>query len=412
MIFETMNIRARYFSSIEEAERAFENIGCDLAGIKIMNEKAVFWTLHLKNISLRAAIILKQEMMALGGEVVQSKEVMTLTPEKTDALLLGTQKQYRKLIQKLYQQPFGCKEIAAQLHAFVERQKISPATKQWQLGKTTLDFSKPLLMGIVNITPDSFSDGSKYLDPATALQHCRQLIAEGADLLDLGAESSRPGSEPVSVEEELHRLLPVLDALLQNPSITVPISVDTSKPVVAEACLKRGVHMINDITGLQNPAMQDCVAEYNVPVIIMHMQGTPKTMQENPQYSNVVDDIITFFETQIAQCEKKGITKIILDPGIGFGKTLAQNLEILRRLKEFQILGKPLLIGTSRKSFIQKMIGGIPDDRLEGTIATNVLAALYGTHIFRVHDVKACKRALDLTAQILQGERTWKEQSS
>jgi dihydropteroate synthase len=170
--------------------------------------------------------------------------------------------------------------------------------------------------------------------------------------------------------------------------------------------------MINDITGLQNSAMQDCVAEYNVPAIIMHMQGTPQTMQENPQYTDVVDDIITFFETQIAQCEKKRITKIILDPGFGFGKTVAQNLEILRRFREFQILGKPLLIGTSRKSFIQTTIGGTPNDRLEGTIATNVLAAWHGAQIFRVHDVKACKRALDLTAQILQGERTWKEQLS
>lgn len=401
-----MEIRARYFSTIREAEQTFERIGCDIAGIKIMDEKAVFWTPLLKDISLRAAIIVKQEMMALGGEAVVSKEVMTLTPEKTDVLLLGTQKHYKRLIQKLYQQPFGCKEIAVHLVTFFEKQKQVQElqTQQWHLGKYVLDFSKPILMGIVNITPDSFSDGNKYFEPAAAIQHCKQLIAEGAHILDLGAESSRPGSDPVSVEEEQQRILPVLDALLNDPTITVPLSIDTWKPEVVEACLKKGAHIINDITGMQNPEMQALAARYHVPVVIMHMQGIPKTMQENPMYNDVVDDIISFFERQIHLCEQKGITNIILDPGFGFGKTVGHNLEILRRLKEFHILGKPLLIGTSRKSFIQKTIGGMPTDRLEGTIASNVIASMCGAHIFRVHDVKACKRALDLAALITCGE--------
>lgn len=402
-----MEIRARYFSTIREAEKTFERIGCDIAGIKIMNEKAVFWTPLLKEISLRAAIIVKQEMMALGGEAVVSKEVMTLTPEKTDVLLLGTQKHYKRLIQKLYQQPFGCKEIAVHLTTFFEKQKQVQElqTQQWHLGKYVLDFSKPILMGIVNITPDSFSDGNKYLEPAAAIQHCKELVAEGAHVLDLGAESSRPGSDPVSVEEEQQRLLPVLDALFNDPTITVPLSIDTRKPEVAEVCLKRGAHIINDITGMQNPKMQDIVAQYNIPVVLMHMQGTPKTMQETPSYADVVDDIMSFFEKQIHLCEQKGITNIILDPGIGFGKTVEHNCEILRRLKEFHILGKPLLVGTSRKSFIQKTIGGTPDDRREGTIASNVVAAMHGAHIFRVHDVKACKRALDLATRIMSGEQ-------
>lgn len=398
-----MKLRQRYFSSLEAVEKQCRKLGSDSAGSKIMSEKALFFALELKDISLRAAIILKQELMALGGEVVVSKEVMTLKPEKTDVLLLATQKQHRRLWQKLYQQPFGCKEIAALLQNYFEQQmQETKKPRLWQARDRVLDFSKPLIMGIVNITPDSFSDGGKFLDKEAAIKHCKQLITEGADILDLGAESSRPGSESISEEEELKRLLPVLEALLADKEIAVPISIDTHKPKIAEICLQKGAHLINDITGLQNQEMQTIIAKYDVPVIIMHMQGSPKTMQENPQYNDVVDDILDFFETQIVQSREKGISKIICDPGIGFGKTVEHNLEILRRFQEFHILGVPLMIGTSRKSFIQKTIGGAPEDRLEGTIASTVIAAVHGAQIFRVHDVKACRRALDLTSAIFQ----------
>lgn len=398
-----MNLRLRYYSSVEALEEECKQIGCDPAGIKIMNKKGIFLTLKVEALQLRAAIILKQEMMALGGEVVVSRDVMTLKPERTDILILGTEKQCQKLILKLYQQPFSCKELADRLKDLLEK-KLYTAHETWNIENKTIDFKKPIIMGIVNITPDSFSDGGKFLSTDAAIAHAKQLIEEGADILDLGAESSRPGSDPVSAEEELQRLLPVLQALRSDPMIKVPISIDTYKPEVAEICLKQGAHMINDITGLQNPAMRKVVAEKNVPVIMMHMQGMPKTMQENPQYNDVVDEIMTFFEKQIALCEQEGITQISCDPGIGFGKTVEHNLEILKRLKEFQILGKPLLIGTSRKSFINKTIGGIPGDRLEGTIASNVVARMHGAHIFRVHDVKACKRALDLTNFIQEGK--------
>ncbi len=399
-----MKLRLRYYNSLAVLEREYESIGCDPAGIKIMNKKGIFLTIKVEALQLRAAIILKQEMMALGGEVVVSRDVMTLKPEKTDVLILGTEKQCQKLVMKLYQQPFGCKELAEQLKNLLEKKLyIEPGV--WKIENRLLDFTKPIIMGIINITPDSFSDGGKFFSTDTAIAQAKQLIAEGADILDLGAESSRPGSEPVSVEEELKRLLPVLQALKNDPSIKIPVSIDTYKPEVAEACLKHDADIINDITGMQNPAMRKVVAEKKVPVIMMHMQGTPKTMQENPQYNDVVDDIISFFEQQISVCEQEGITQIICDPGIGFGKTVEHNLQILNRLKEFKILGKPLLIGTSRKSFINKTIGGLPDDRLEGTIASNVIACMNGAHIFRVHDAKACKRALDLTNLIKIGEK-------
>lgn len=398
-----MKLRQRYFDSLEDAKKAFAEIGCDEAGIEIMKEKACFHALEVGDISLRAAIILKQEMMALGGEVVVSREVMALKLEKTNVILLGTQKQYTKLWQKLAQQPFGCKEIALLLKEYLDQQKISRQNQEWKIGNKLLSFEKPMIMGIVNITPDSFSDGGKFLNADAAIQHAKRLVAEGADILDLGAESTKPGSDHITEEEELKRLLPVLDALLNNEEIKIPISIDTYKPKVAEVCLKRGAHILNDITGMQNPKMREIAAQYHVPVIIMHMQGAPKTMQENPQYKDVVAEIIDFLEQQIRICKAEGITQIICDPGIGFGKTVGHNLEILKRLKEFEILNTPLLIGTSRKSFIGKTVGGNPDDRLEGTIASNVVAYLNGASIFRVHDVKECKRALDLAAVIKNG---------
>ncbi len=394
-----MKLRQRYFNTTQDAKKAFEEVGCDEAGIEIMKEKACFSALELKDISLRAAIILKQEMMALGAEVVVSRDVMTLKPEKTGVILLGTQKQYTKLWQKLAQQPFGCKEIALLLKEYLECRK-QEQTSEWKIGDKVLSFEKPIIMGIVNITPDSFSDGGRFLNAQAAIEHAKKLVAQGADILDLGAESTKPGSDQVTEEEELRRLLPVLDALLKDEQIKIPISIDTYKPKVAEECLKQGAHILNDITGMQNPKMREIAAQYHVPVIIMHMQGSPKTMQQNPQYKDVVAEIIDFLEQQISVCKAEGITQIMCDPGIGFGKSIEHNLEILKRLKEFEILNAPLLIGTSRKSFIGKTVGGDADDRLEGTIASNVIAMMNGASIFRVHDVKECKRALDLVSAI------------
>ncbi|MBI5072430.1 dihydropteroate synthase, partial [Candidatus Woesearchaeota archaeon] len=322
-----MKLRQRNFYSAKDAQKAFAEIGCDEAGIEIMREKACFYALEVADISLRAAIILKQEMMAIGGEVVVSREVMTLKPEKTTVILLGTQKQYTKLWQKLAQQPFGCKEIAFLLKEYLE-QKKQEQQKEWKIGNKILCFEKPLIMGIINITQDSFSDGGKFLHAEAAIQHAKKLVKEGADILDLGAESTKPGSEEITEEEELKRLLPVLDVLLKDPEVQIPISIDTYKPNVAEICLQRGTHIVNDITGMQNPKMREVAAQYHVPVIIMHMQGTPKTMQENPQYNDVVEEIIDFLEQQINVCKAEGITQIMGDPGIGFGKTVEHNLEI------------------------------------------------------------------------------------
>lgn len=255
------------------------------------------------------------------------------------------------------------------------------------------------IMGVLNITPDSFSDGGKFLNPESAIAHAKKMIEEGADILDLGAESSRPGATPVNPEEELSRLLPVLTALKAETKAV--ISVDTTKPSVAEECLKLGVSIINDITGLENPKMAQTIAKYDATLIIMHMQGKPQTMQENPQYNNVVEEIKTFFEERIKRAKDAGITKIVLDPGIGFGKTLEHNLTILNNIQSFKELGYPILIGASRKSFIEKIIPNLqPENRLEGTLAANTIAQYNGVDILRVHDVLACKRAAQVADAI------------
>ncbi|MEK7556993.1 MAG: dihydropteroate synthase, partial [Patescibacteria group bacterium] len=251
---------------------------------------------------------------------------------------------------------------------------------------------RTLVMGVRNVTPDSFSDGGQFLESDAALSHAKQMVADGADIIDIGGESSRPGSEAVAVEEELKRVLPVIDQ--HSSAIPVPISIDTRKPEVARAAVAAGAGMVNDITGLRNPEMVKAVAELAVPVVIMHMQGEPKTMQENPHYNDAVEDIKAWIGEQAKSAQTAGISDIVIDPGIGFGKTVEHNLEILQRLREFESLGYPILVGPSRKSFIGQLTGAAAHERIAGTLAAVTVAAMNGAAIVRVHDVKECRQAL------------------
>lgn len=260
-----------------------------------------------------------------------------------------------------------------------------------QCGTHRLGLDLTLIMGVLNVTPDSFSDGDLFLDPGRAVTHAKQMIEDGADIIDIGGESSRPGAEPVSEEEEMRRILPVVERLLEE--VEVPLSIDTYKPRVAEKCLKRGAHIINDITGLRNGNMVRVIAKYGVPVIIMHMRGTPRDMQINPAYEDVVKEIKDFLHAGIAEGRRAGISDIIIDPGIGFGKSVAHNLQILRRLNEFTALDCPLMVGPSRKSFIGALAGTPVNERIEGTLAAVAIAILKGADIVRVHDVKECVKA-------------------
>jgi dihydropteroate synthase len=269
-------------------------------------------------------------------------------------------------------------------------------------GRQAPDFA---LMGIVNVTPDSFSDAGRYFDPATAVAHALAMQAEGAVILDVGGESTRPGADPVEADEESRRVVPVIEALVAA-GVTAQISVDTSKAEVTARALAAGATLVNDVTALQAaPEMAELTAAAGAELCLMHMVGTPRTMQENPQYADVVAEVKRFLEERMAFAVACGVKeeKIILDPGIGFGKTVAHNLELLRRLPELVAIGRPVLIGTSRKSFIGKLTGRDVDERIPGTLATNVLAYERGARIFRVHDVAPVYDALTVTAATLAG---------
>ena len=265
-------------------------------------------------------------------------------------------------------------------------------------GKTLTLGTQTHVMGILNVTPDSFSDGGRYLDVQQAVTHAETMVAEGATLIDIGGESSRPGASPVSVNDELARVVPVIRGLVD--AVDVLISVDTFKAEVAQHALEAGAHIVNDITALcGDPAMGTVVAEMEAGVVLMHMKGTPRTMQQAPQYDNVVNEIRLWLKKKVQNAEAQGIAaeRIIIDPGIGFGKTTEHNLEILKRLSEFRELNKPLLVGTSRKSFIGNVLGVPITERVEGTAATVCWAVAHGADIVRVHDVKANVRAAQMT---------------
>ena len=263
-----------------------------------------------------------------------------------------------------------------------------------------LDNKPSLVMGIVNVTPDSFSDGGKYIEPEKAVAHGLSLIEEGADILDIGGESTRPGSDIVLVEEELNRVIPVIKGIRKKSNCL--ISIDSMKHEVVSAALNAGSGMVNDVNGLRSGEMRKVVAERSVPVVIMHMKGSPKTMQIDPTYRNMINDIASFLQNQIDAAVQDGVSSdmIIVDPGIGFGKTPDDNFKLLRRLNTFLSLGKPILVGPSRKSFLGIALDLSEQNRMEGTSAAVTAGILNGANIVRVHDVKEMKRVVTITEKI------------
>ena len=265
-----------------------------------------------------------------------------------------------------------------------------------QLNKHFFDLKRPLVMGILNITPDSFSDGGMYLDSNAALKRADKMIEEGVDIIDIGGESTRPGSETVSADEELKRITPIIEGIKKISDIA--ISIDTYKPEVMKEVIDMDIAMINDIYALQKPNAIDLIKKSNVGVCLMHMQGTPKTMQLNPTYKNVVSEVISFLEERANLIVNEGINKsrIILDPGFGFGKTFEHNIDLLQNIESFQSLNLPILVGLSRKSFIRKILNGDHDDHLSGSISAAILSVLKGAKILRVHDIKETQSALKI----------------
>lgn len=269
-------------------------------------------------------------------------------------------------------------------------------------GDLTLDLSKPQVMGILNVTPDSFSDGGKFNSINNALRQVGKMIADGASIIDIGGESTRPGAKDVSVKEELNRVIPLLSQIRKEFSVVV--SIDTSKAEVMQAAIDEGAGLINDVRALQNEGCVEVLAESNVPVCLMHMQGLPRTMQNNPQYSHVIRDIVEFFKERIATCELSGIAneRILIDPGFGFGKTLEQNYQLLSQLSQFGELANHLLVGISRKSMIGNLLNRNVEERLAGSLTAAIIAAQQGAKIIRVHDVKETMDALSVLHAVEQ----------
>jgi dihydropteroate synthase len=271
---------------------------------------------------------------------------------------------------------------------------------QFTCGKFQLDLTTPRVMGIVNVTPDSFSDGGKFSSTNLAVEHALKLVEEGADILDIGGESTRPNATPVSLQQELDRVIPVIECLVSQ--INIPISIDTYKPQVMQAAIAVGASMVNDVRALQEDGALEIVANSNAGVCLMHMQGTPQTMQNNPHYIDVVNDVKIFLKSRLQASIHAGCreSNIVLDPGFGFGKTREHNITLLQNLESFADLGQPLLVGLSRKSILGQMTGNDVDARLYASIAASVLAVQKGAKILRVHDVKATVEALKVVASI------------
>ncbi|MFH0860958.1 MAG: dihydropteroate synthase [Candidatus Altiarchaeota archaeon] len=270
-----------------------------------------------------------------------------------------------------------------------------------ECGDYTLRLGRTLVMGILNVTPDSFYDGGRNLNYDAAVEHAMRLASEGADIIDVGGESSRPGAVPVSAKEEAGRIVPVIKALSSN--LDIPLSVDSYTPEVVRAAITAGASMVNDIYGLRSKGMAEAVASSGLPVVVMHMQGTPSNMQDSPKYTDIVSDIVGFFKERVEFAGSIGIAddRIILDPGIGFGKTTEHNLAILKNIREFKKIGLPLLVGHSRKSFIGNVLGIPVEDRLPATLGVTAYCALNGVDVLRVHDVKENVGVIRLLDRVL-----------
>jgi dihydropteroate synthase len=390
-----------HISSKDDALKELEKIGAEPQGIKAMLPKMQSFIIHVEGLECKVANIMKQEMLSIGGDVAVARGVVDCSIERSDAIIMGTVKQIEKLSRKIEVQPFGMRSIAKELQDLMGKTSrvsfiLKTPEREVEIGGRTL------IMGILNMTPDSFSDGGQFSSVEEALTCAVKMEEEGADIIDIGGESTRPGSDSVSDDEELKRVIPLIKKLKNR--IKIPISIDTTKSIVAKNAIDEGAEIINDVSALRaDQKMTELIASTGMPVVLMHMRGIPKTMQQiDVQYKSVCGDIISFLRERIETAGHMGIgeEKIIIDPGIGFGKTMGDNLNIIKHLKEFRVLGRPILIGPSRKSFIGRVTGSETGKRIEGTAAVIAASIMNGAHIVRVHDVSFMKRVADMSDAI------------
>jgi dihydropteroate synthase len=388
-------VRSINIRSSEFAREEMSRIGVDPIGTALMLPKQFHYNLKLSGLTPPQANILKQEVLAVGGEAAVSKGVVSCKVEQTDAILSATVKQYQRLIKKLRSQPYGLGDLSIELASVLSNLDTANAlrffkgrTRSWDISKCTL------VMGVLNLTPDSFSDGGAYKDTASAVARAKEMMEEGADIIDVGGESSRPGAKAVSAAEELGRIIDVVEEL---SAAGIPVSVDTVKSEVAARAIEAGAEVINDISALtSDEKMASVVSEGQAGLILMHMRGTPETMQDDIAYDDLMGELFKHLKERIEFAEATGIEldKIAIDPGLGFSKSMEANLEILGRLSELRALGRPILIGASRKSFIGKATGKDVAERLSGTLAAISAAVLGGARIIRAHDVSETVEAI------------------
>jgi dihydropteroate synthase len=387
----------------EEAVEIFRRIGVDAHGIRAMLLKTIHLNVLLENQPCKIANIIKQEMLAVGGDAAIARGSVSCSVKVSDILIMGTVKQILHLAEKLRDQPFGLQRIAEDLSETVKnfnKQKyiLKTSLREIRLG------DKTRIMGILNVTPDSFSDGGLFNDKNRAIEQALKMEEDGADLIDIGGESTRPGSRSVPASVELKRVLPIIDALRNK--LKIPISIDTRKAEVARAAMAAGAEVINDISALNaDQKMVSVVKDTDAAVILMHMRGTPRHMQEGDlTYVDLMGEIVGYLKKSIGKALQVGVREdqIVIDPGIGFGKTYADNYRIIRHLHQLRILGMPVLVGASRKAFIGKITGDEPRQRVEGTAAAVTAAMMNGCHIVRVHDVAPMKKVVAVTDAIVR----------
>jgi len=390
-------------SNIREAERELEKLGVHGYGIKVMAGKMIKKVFYLRDLEIKAANILKQECLAIGAELALPKDASLLKGKVVDAILIIDSNKIEILLGKLKKQPFSLKEVADQIEDItIKYDKSSWVIKN---GSRKLTIKKPLVMGILNVTPDSFSDGGEFNEKDKAVEWAISLIKNGVDILDIGGESTGPGTKDVSVEEELKRVIPVVKAI-RKKNKKIWISVDTYKSEVAREAIKAGADMINDVTALRgDKKMAGFIAKSGVPVIFMYCKdNTPRTTRQKKEYKDVVFHVMDFMIERIAFAMAKGVKReqILIDPGMGafVSSNPKYSLEIVNRLDEFKSLGFPILIGPSRKSFIGDVLDLPVSERKEGTLGVVAVAILRGANIVRVHDVKECKRVCEMVHAI------------
>ncbi len=397
------SLRRLLWTSAPEAADILKRMDVDPYGIEAMLPKMVNMNIHIQGLPCKVANIIKQEMLAIGGDAAVARGAVACSIEKTDLILIGTLKQIRRFIEKISFQPFGLKLLAESLDTLLDNLLAEHWTLKTSRRKMILG-DRTRIMGILNVTPDSFSDGGRFDSPEKAVACGFQLVEDGADILDIGGESTRPGAEPVSLEEELRRTIPVIQGL--SGKINVPISIDTTKAVIAREAVAAGAEIINDISAMRfDEQMPTVIASSGAAVVLMHMRGVPQTMQKGDlHYALLQGEMIDFFRERLNTALLAGILpeQVIIDPGIGFGKTRSDNLKLLKYLPEFNVVGRPILTGPSRKSFLGQEGRGGSVDRLEETAAAVTAAIMNGSQVVRVHDVKAMKRVVAVADAIVR----------